>query len=140
MRALEGNEVERRGVVHGAESSDELGRNSGEQFPRMESLPRTTEVCMGCARGRGSSRQDGTARGELERPEHRLQRWRARWQRSGATFRNEERAGRKEAGAEVKARSGATLDVFPPRCGGSEQAASHRHDRRCGAAKRRGAR
>jgi hypothetical protein len=76
MRALGGIEVERRGAVHGAKSSGELGQNSGERFPQMESLPRTAEVLTGCVRGRGNSRQDGAARGEMERPERQRRRWR----------------------------------------------------------------
>jgi hypothetical protein len=83
MCALEWNEVERRGAVHGAENSGELGRNSSERLSQMESLPQTTEVCTGCARGRESSRQDGAACGVVERPARRLRRWRERWQRSG---------------------------------------------------------
>jgi hypothetical protein len=46
--------------------------------------------------------------------------------RSGATFGNERRERRKGAGTRVKARSGATLNVFLSRCRGSDQAASHR--------------
>jgi hypothetical protein len=72
MHVLEGKKVGRRGAVHGAESSGELGWNSGERFPWIEGLPRAAEVSAGCARGRRSPRQDGAAHDETERPERRL--------------------------------------------------------------------
>jgi hypothetical protein len=59
----------RKGGVHGAGSSDELGRDSGEKSLRRGGLPRAVEVSAGSARGRWSSGQDGAACDELERPE-----------------------------------------------------------------------
>jgi hypothetical protein len=74
MRALERSEVERRGAFHGADNSGELGWNSDEQFTRRRGLPRPVEVSTGCARGRGSSRRDGAACGELAWPERQRRR------------------------------------------------------------------
>jgi hypothetical protein len=84
MHAPERSEVERRGAVHAADNSGELGRNSDEQFTWRGGLPRPIAVSAGCARGRRSLGQDVAARGEVEWPERQCRRWRSRWQRSGS--------------------------------------------------------
>jgi hypothetical protein len=69
--------LERRGELHGAAHSGELGRNSDERFTRRGGLPRTVAVSAGYARGRRSLGQDGATRGELAWPERQRRRWRA---------------------------------------------------------------
>jgi hypothetical protein len=50
---------ERRGGVHGAVFSSELGQDSDDQFPRRGSLPREAKASAGCARERRCSEEDG---------------------------------------------------------------------------------
>ena len=62
----------RRGEVHGAECSGELGHNSDERFSRRGSFSRLTKVSTRCARRRRSYGRDGGFNGELGRSRERV--------------------------------------------------------------------
>jgi hypothetical protein len=61
--------VERRGELHRAAHSGELGRNSDKRFTRRRGLPRPTGASTGYTRKRRSLGQDRAARSELAWPE-----------------------------------------------------------------------
>jgi hypothetical protein len=69
MHAQKRKKWEQRRGVCGAKFSSELGRGSGEGFPRRGRLPREVEASTSCARKKGSSEQDEEAGGELRWPE-----------------------------------------------------------------------
>jgi hypothetical protein len=74
VRSRKGREMVRRGAVHGAGYSGELGRNSGEALPRVEAESARAEASTGCAMTRRGDGEDGGGCGE---PERRLGRWRS---------------------------------------------------------------
>jgi hypothetical protein len=57
--------VERRGELHGAAHSGELGRNSDKRFTRREGLPRRADTSSGCGRAKRCSWHDVVDGGEL---------------------------------------------------------------------------
>jgi hypothetical protein len=65
MRARRKEKGEQRVGVHGAVFSGELGRNSGEQLPRIGALPLQAEASTSCAKRRRCSEEDGGSGGGL---------------------------------------------------------------------------